>query len=161
VLAGRAKRAAARLLDTIAVAGIWVTLGVFATAAISDVGRARLTAYVLLIAVSAGYEIGFVGTGGQTPGKIAMRIRVVSAKNGRTPSYGAAFARWILPALLGVVVPALLDSRYLNGTSGPPSNAAALASYAAGIGVYVLGLWDPVRQGMHDKLGRTLVAVRA
>ncbi|UFN47294.1 RDD family protein [Roseomonas sp. OT10] len=66
---------------------------------------------------------------GATPGKWIMGLRIVDAATGGAPSMGQLVLR-----CLGYVVSAL----------------------AMGLG-YLWVLWDPRRQGWHDKLGRTLV----
>ncbi len=91
------------------------------------------------------YEIAFIAVKGQTPGKMATRIRVVQAEDlfrpewGRPPSWGRSLIRWGLPFVLG-----------LPGFFIPFGNVLALLCY--------LSLtWDRDRQGWHDKAARTFV----
>ena len=91
---------------------------------------------ILPILAGAAYEIFFVALKGQTPGKMATRIKVVRADNGELPGWGPAAGRWVLPAVgyVLLILPGLL--------------------------VHASLLWDDRRQGWHDKAVRTLV-VRA
>ena len=90
-------------------------------------------AYLLLFGA---YQIGFIGLRGQTPGKIAVRIQVVDSGTGAIPTFQAAAVRWVIVAAassvpqIGVVVPLV---------------------------VYGWLLFDPQRQGIHDKAARTVV----
>jgi uncharacterized RDD family membrane protein YckC len=164
VLAPRGRRVLARLIDTFLVLGISVTASIVISAVVGaatdDVGRVRWTVFVILVLVSASFEIGFVGTSGQTPGKSAMKIHVVRLMTADKPSYGVAALRWLPGGLAGVVAPFLLSPSYLNGTGGPPAGGAALIAYGVAVLVYAWAWLDPLRQGIHDKVARTLVAVR-
>lgn len=98
-----------------------------------------------LVAAGALYEIIFTAAKGQTPGKMATRIRVVRAEDlfrpewGRPPSWGQSLVRWGLPFVLG------LPAYFV-----PFGNFLALLCY--------LSLtWDRDRQGWHDKAARTFV----
>ena len=88
------------------------------------------------LVVTAIYQIGFITWRGQTPGKIAVRIKVVDEETGALPVFTAAGARWLIPAA---------------------------AQFVPGFGIFVLVviygwlIWDPRRQGIHDKVGRTVV----
>ena len=100
---------------------------------------------LLLAALGAIYEIAFIAMKGQTPGKMATRIRVVRAGDlfqpewGRPPSWGRSLVRWGLPFVLGI--PAYFF---------PFGNLLALLCY--------LSLtWDRDRQGWHDKVASTFV----
>ena len=65
-----------------------------------DVGTGA-TLIAFLVAVS--YEVGFVGTIGATPGKLALRLRVVAQEDGRTPpGWDKAFLRYS-PSLVALV----------------------------------------------------------
>ena len=98
-----------------------------------------------LVAAGALYEIAFTAVKGQTPGKMATRIRVVRAEDlfqpewGRPPSWGRSLVRWGLPFVLGI--PAYFV---------PFGNLLAFLCY--------LSLtWDRDRQGWHDKAASTFV----
>lgn len=80
------------------------------------------------LAVSFFYHVVLEGKNGQTIGKKAMRIKVVTT-DGASYSQGRALTRW-----LGRLVSVL----------------------TFGIGVLMI-FWDPNRQSLHDKIGKTLV----
>ena len=84
----------------------------------------------LSILVGLGYSIYFEGSpAGQTPGKRAMGIRVVDFDSGGSLGFGKAAIRY-----LGKIV----------------SGIACLLGF-----LWIL--WDPQRQGWHDKIARTVV----
>ena len=88
------------------------------------------------LVAGAAYEIIFVALKGQTPGKMATKIKVVRADGGGLPGWGAAAGRWVIPAI-------------------------GYALFAIpGLLVHASLLWDQRRQGWHDKAVKTLV-VRA
>jgi len=66
---------------------------------------------------------------GGTPGKIVLGLRIVDAETGGAPSIGRLVLRYV-----GYLVSAI----------------------GLGLG-YLWVLWDPQKQGWHDKMGRTLV----
>ena len=88
---------------------------------------------LLPILVGAAYETCFVALKGQTPGKMAVSIKVVRADNGTLPGWGPAAGRWVIPTVgyLLLLLPGLL--------------------------VHASLLWDDRRQGWHDKAVKTLV----
>ncbi len=92
---------------------------------------------VVALVISGIYQIGFITWRGQTPGKMALRIKVVDEDSGALPAVTAAAARWVVPAA----------AQYLPGMLG------------LGVVAVIYGwlLWDPRRQGVHDKVGRTVV----
>ena len=119
--AGFWRRFFAALLDGIIVGIVYGIL----VAAIGGAG-----AYGLGLLVSLGYFTYFEGSdNGQTPGKMALGIRVIDFGGGGSIGYGRAFIRWIgrfvsqLPILLG----------------------------------YFWMLWDKERQTWHDKFANAVV----
>lgn len=101
---------------------------------------------IWLAAMGAIYEIAFIARKGQTPGKMATRIRVVRADDlfqpewGRPPTWGSSFGRWAVPFVLGL--------------------PAWFVPYIGEILVllcYLSLVWDRERQGWHDKAARTFV----
>jgi uncharacterized RDD family membrane protein YckC len=166
VLAGRLRRVAARLIDNVVVAGLGFALAIAASIASGSlsgdnaVSRLRWVGFLSVLVAYCGYEIGFVATSGQTLGKSALRIRVVSLETGEHPGVGGAFARWVVPALAGLVAPVLLSPGYLSGTGGPFAGRARWALYVTLI-IYAWALWDPHRQGIHDKIAQTVVVQKA
>jgi uncharacterized RDD family membrane protein YckC len=119
--AGFWRRFFAALLDGIIIA---IVYGILA-AAIGGTG-----AYGLGLLISLAYFTYFEGSAkGQTPGKMALGIRVIDFGGGGSIGYGRAFIRWIgrivseLPILLG----------------------------------YLWMLWDKERQTWHDKFANAVV----
>lgn len=88
---------------------------------------------VLPLIVGAAYEIMFVALKGQTPGKMATRIKIVRADSGGLPSWGVAAGRWVIPTIGYIVF------------------------FIPGLLVHASLLWDARRQGWHDKAVKTLV----
>lgn len=78
------------------------------------------------------YEVVLTATRGQTLGKMALKIKVVSSSTGRHPDWGASLLRWVIPLGMSIIpfLP-LLD--------------------------YLWALWDENRQCLHDKAATTLV----
>lgn len=75
------------------------------------------------------------GPSGQTPGKRALGIRVLSEETGSSISYGRAFGRYAITVVFSfILVPWLLD--------------------------YLWPLWDSKNQALHDKIVGSIV-VRA
>ena len=81
-----------------------------------------------LIIQNGGYLAGFTATG-QTLGKVAAGIRVVSTEDGRSPRIGQALVRTLLWVVLTV---------------------------PAGLGLLSI-LFSPTRRGLHDRAAGTLV----
>lgn len=99
-----------------------------------------LVVVVIDLAVVA-YPVGFVAAKGQTPGKMAIGIRVMDVSSGGRPSVGQAVRRYV-PVLLasmavGVVLP----------------GAGGLVAVALGVSV----LADRMHRGLHDKVAGTIV----
>jgi len=127
-LAGFAPRLAAQLIDILWMLPVGValeSLGRFAR------GGAELSpgAEILLQLIAGLMVVLFWASRQATPGKMAMRLRVVDAVTGTTPAWTALVARY-----LGYAVAAL------------PLCLGFLAI-----------LWDPRRQGWHDRLAGTVV----
>ena len=79
--------------------------------------------------ISLGYAVFFIGYCGQTPGKMALRIKVI-CRDGSQLTYGRAAKREILGKLL--------------------------SSILLGIG-YLMVAFDHQKQGLHDKIADTYV----
>jgi uncharacterized RDD family membrane protein YckC len=94
-----------------------------------DLSRAFIAMAVL---VTVMYETFFIGLRGQTPGKMVMRISVVRMENGQRPGWGPALTRSVLPVVANLV----------------PFGSVVVFGWL---------LWDPRRQGLHDKVAQTLV----
>jgi len=119
-LATAGQRLGARLID--------IVIGIVLTVIVSFVDP-----LLLPILVGAAYETCFVALRGQTPGKMAVSIKVVRADNGTLPGWGPAAGRWVIPAIgyTLLILPGLL--------------------------VHASLLWGDRRQGWHDKAVKTLV----
>ena len=164
VLAPRAARFGARLIDTIILSALaFIFLLVLHYTDVkpipiddldnSDAYEAYVESldevFVALIAITAFYEIALTATRGQTLGKMATRIVVVradehsEANRGRPPSWGKSFMRWVLPTVLGL-----------------PSIWVPFIGYILWLLCYLSLTWDRDRQGWHDKAAGTLVVTR-
>ena len=82
------------------------------------------------------YEVAFTATKGQTPGKMAAGIKMVSIKDGTIPTFGMALRRWSVPGLLGLV----------------PFAGLILAPLC-----YLALTWHRDRRGWHDLAAGTMV----
>jgi uncharacterized RDD family membrane protein YckC len=92
---------------------------------------------VLSLAASAVYEVALLVRRGQTVGHRVMRIKVVRVEDGGLPTVDRALIRWAVPNLVAFVLP----------------NVGGLLVLL----IYLWMLWDPMRQGLHDKAARTVV----
>lgn len=90
----------------------------------------------LVLAVSAVYEIAFVGLRGATPGKLALGLEVRPWAVDERPGIWRAVQRWATTSVAAVVVPlySFIDALWL--------------------------LWDGRRQCLHDKWPTTVVVRR-
>ena len=139
-LASPGTRFTARIADLVILAVVGSVLG-------AVLGSVAFTAGAVVVA--AVYETVFIATKGQTPGKMATRIRIVRADDGAMPGWGAAAARWALPAVGSV-------AQEVAWAAGVESDAMVLLG-VVGLLVYVSLVWDRRRQGWHDMVARTLV----
>lgn len=90
------------------------------------------TAGVIFFVINALYRMLLEGSRGQTLGKMAAGIRVVSADDGSAITYGKAFFRWFISWIVNII---------------PFGGFADL----------LWPLWDERNQTLHDKAARTLV----
>ncbi|MEX2658987.1 MAG: RDD family protein [Acidimicrobiales bacterium] len=129
----------ARLVDGVLL-GIPSVVLIVLVADFGDVEGGRLDLPFWAVAASvlaaALYEIGFIAMSGQTIGKRALKIQVVDVGTGRPPGLGGATLRYLVPS-----VPALLPG------IGP----------FLGLLVYLSAVWNPSRQGWHDRSAGTVV----
>lgn len=147
-LASPGRRLAARIVDIVIVVAVFIFLSIvgvvgillgseteqdFLASMTVFVGFTGLVFFSILFFL---YEPTFVALKGQTPGKMAMRIKVVRAEDGEVPGWGKAIGRWVLPGLLSLI----------------PTVGGLMA-----LVVYLSLLWDDRRQGWHDKMGTTVV----
>ena len=119
-LATAGGRLGARIIDIVIASVIGLLVGI-------------VVPYVGFVLAFAAYEIIFVALKGQTPGKMATRIKIVRADNGDLPDWPASTGRWAIPGVgyIILIIPGLL--------------------------VHASLLWDDRRQGWHDKAVKTLV----
>ncbi len=90
----------------------------------------QLVAALIYFVVTVGYPVYFIGTRGQTPGKMAMGIKIVGIDSGQHPSFVNAFLREVI-------------GKFLSGIF-------------LGLG-FLWIIWDEKKQGWHDKIARTIV----
>lgn len=140
-LAGLGRRLLARVVDSLvlAVPAMVVVLTAVDVDVEPDELRIPLGVVAALLALTVSYEVLFIGWRGQTPGKMALGIRVASFADGANPSWSAAAIRSLLPTAAGAL----------------PFGLGLL-----GILVYASAAWDRMRRGWHDKAAGTVV-VRA
>lgn len=95
---------------------------------------------VLVLAISAIYEIGFIAGVGATPGKMMMGLRVVQENNNQMPpSVTNAALRWV-PALAG----------YIPAVGGLISIVVLIGS--------IIGISsDSLKRSIYDRVGSTYV----
>ncbi|MEY2443842.1 MAG: hypothetical protein QOC57_2469 [Ilumatobacteraceae bacterium] len=82
------------------------------------------------------YQTVMVALFGRTVGKMALGTRVVRLVDGGRPGWSEATMRALLPLALGAI----------------PRVGVFL-----GVMVYSLAMWNPLRQGLHDRAAGTLV----
>lgn len=84
----------------------------------------------LQLIVEIGYLVYFIGAKGQTPGKMALGIKVIKVDTGSVPGFGGAFLREVIGKLVSSLV-------FMLG--------------------YFWMLWDGKKQTWHDKIAGTVV----
>ena len=102
----------------------------------SVTSKALLVFNIAVTALAFIYETTMIALLGRTVGKIAVGTRVVRLTDGSSPGWSEAMMRALVPLSLGAI-PAV----------GP----------FLGVFVYSIALWNPLRQGLHDKAAGTLV----
>lgn len=135
-------RALARIIDTFLLAV--VALALLSAVGTIDVNDETVNVDAptwlpfLVLGISAAYEIGLIAARGQTLGKMALGIRVARRGVGTNPTPNESITRWLVPNIAGVI---------------PVAEIAAVAVLV----VYLSAAANPVRQGIHDRLARTVV----
>lgn len=99
-------------------------------------GDRLYSAGLVTLAISALYEISLIALRGQTLGKMALGIKVVPAEGAGSVGWGWSSLRWLIP----------------NAAARLPGLGSLL-----NLLVWAWMLWDPRKQGLHDKAARTLV----
>ncbi len=131
VYASFPKRLAAAIIDGIilAFANIPLTIFLGVLFGIDNNSPVFQPASLLPMVLGWGYYVYFIGSRGQTPGKMAMKIKVVKA-DGTKLDYLSAFLREVIGKFISGVV-------FVIG--------------------YLWMLWDGKKQTWHDKIAGTLV----
>jgi uncharacterized RDD family membrane protein YckC len=140
VLAPIIRRIGGLILDQILVA-LPVVLVVFAlgyTPTDTVTSKALLVFNIAVTSVAFVYETTMIALLGRTVGKLALGTRVVRLVDGGRPGWTESAMRALLPLSLGAI----------------PRVGVFL-----GVLVYSLALWNPLRQGLHDKAAGTLVVL--
>ena len=133
-------RAAARVLDSllIGVPVLVIVAVVSYSASSADTGVPRWGS-ALWFVLAVAYETSLVAWRGQTLGKMALGIKVARLDNGRPPLWWQAAIRICLPA----------------ATAAFPFDIAIIV-YPT---VFLTAGFDPIRRGIHDRAGGTVVVV--
>ena len=142
VLAPILRRIAGLLVDQILVA-LPVVIVIFALGFTPDdtvTSKSLMVFNIAVTCVAFVYETLMIALLGRTVGKIAFNTRVVRALDGGRPVWYEASMRALVPLSLGAV----------------PRVGVVLGAL-----VYSLALWNPLRQGLHDKAAGTLVVRNA
>lgn len=104
ILAPIGKRIGARVIDWGLLMAVWLLLGGATSQRLDDdtlvFQRWAVVTWMILVIV---YEVAFVAWRGQTPGKIALGIKLVSLKTGGILSLGASISR-VLPVAFAIAV---------------------------------------------------------
>ncbi|MEK6657332.1 MAG: RDD family protein [Nitrospirota bacterium] len=110
--------------------GIGVGMGSIMRGGIPDEGQmlSGIIAFFVTIFIGMAYHIFFVGWRGQTPGKMALKLKIIQT-NGEEMTYGKAFLRWVGYSISGLTL---------------------------GIG-YLMVAFTKQKQGLHDKIAGTYV----
>lgn len=136
VYAGFGVRFLAALIDGIVIGLTGGVLGLLAGIAgavsgsetVSLFARGLIQPFVGIISVA--YYVYFIGSCGQTPGKMALKIKVIKVDTQQVPGYLNAFLREAVGKFLSAIV-------LLLG--------------------YFWMLWDEKKQTWHDKIANTIV----
>jgi uncharacterized RDD family membrane protein YckC len=127
-------RAVAAIIDSLLVTAVEVSLGLvlgLVTAGLDSTEQSMIAVVIWLfgMVLTVAYYVFFTGYCGQTPGKMALRIKVIRT-NGTEIGYGKAALREIL-------------GKFVSGI-------------LLGIG-YLMVAFDLQKQGLHDKIADTYV----
>ena len=138
IYAGFMPRLGASIVDSIIVSivsGIitfvlGMVIGIATGGSDAAVSVAQGLASIIQFAIFAAYYIYFIGSKGQTLGKMLLKIKVVNSETNAVPGYASAFLREVVGKIL--------------------------SSLVLGLG-YLWMLWDPKKQTWHDKIAKTIV----
>jgi uncharacterized RDD family membrane protein YckC len=138
VLAPIGRRAAGLLLDRfiVAVPVVAVVIASGFTPGDTMSSRSLLIFNVTVTVAALVYETLMIALLGRTVGKLALGTRVVLLVDGGRPGWTQAAMRSLVPLSLGAI----------------PRIGVFLT-----VMVYSLAMWNPLRQGLHDRAAGTLV----
>ncbi|MGZ4765861.1 MAG: RDD family protein [Ilumatobacteraceae bacterium] len=141
-LAPIGRRIAGLFLDQVIVAlpAVIVIVAIGFTPSDTVTSRSLLMFNIALTSASFVYQTLMIGLVGRTVGKIALGTRVVRVIDGARPTWSQAAMRALVPLAFGSI----------------PKIGVFL-----GVTVYSIALWNPLRQGLHDKAAGTLVVRHA
>ncbi|MEK6681978.1 MAG: RDD family protein, partial [Nitrospirota bacterium] len=110
--------------------GMGVGMGSVMRGGIPEEGQmlSGIIAFFVTIFIGIAYSVFFVGWRGQTPGKMALKLKIIQI-NGEEMTYGKAFLRWIGYSISGLTL---------------------------GIGYFMVA-FTKQKQGLHDKIAGTYV----
>jgi uncharacterized RDD family membrane protein YckC len=142
ILAPIIRRIGGLVLDQIVVAlpVVMVVVALGFTPSDDVTSKALLVFNIAVTSVAFCYETTMIALLGRTVGKLAMGTRVVRLVDGARPDWSESAMRALVPLSLGAI----------------PRVGVFL-----GVLVYSLALWNPLRQGLHDKAAGTLVVRQA
>ncbi len=142
ILAPIIRRAGGLVIDQILVAlpVFAVVVAVGFTPSDSVTSKSLLVFNIAVTSLGIVYETLMIALLGRTVGKLAMGTRVVRLIDGGRPGWSEAVMRALVPLSLGAI----------------PRVGVFL-----GVLVYSIALWNPLRQGLHDKAAGTLVVRHA
>jgi uncharacterized RDD family membrane protein YckC len=80
-----------------------------------------------------------------------MRIKVIRVSDRQIPGYDVAARRWLVVGTISIVSSAV---RYF---APPGASAIELGLQALDVLVLAWAIWDPNRQGLHDRFAGTIV----
>ncbi len=110
--------------------GMGVGMGSIMRGGIPEEGQilSGIIAFFVTMFIGMAYHIFFVGWRGQTPGKMALKLKIIQT-SGEEMTYGKAFLRWVGYSISGLTL---------------------------GIG-YLMVAFTKQKQGLHDKIAGTYV----
>src|SRR5262249_24076040 len=115
-----------------------------------DMGRS-LVANLVVLAFDAVYTIGLMGSRGRTLGQAAFGLNVIRVTDHEPPGYDVSARRWLVIGSLSFI--SALSAAFLASAADAISAVLAVAQ----IVVLAWAIWDPNRQGLHDRFADTLV----
>ena len=138
VLAPILRRIGGLLLDQVIVAlpVVLVVVAIGFTPNDTVTSKSLLVFNIAVTSVAFVYYTLMIALVGRTVGKLALGTRVVRLVDGGRPGWSEAVMRALVPLSLGAI----------------PKVGVVLS-----VLVYSLALWNPLRQGLHDKAAGTLV----